>query len=243
MTSIATIYDASVTSLTSISDSEIPVAAVVPCQYYDDYDDDNDESTTHDEWQEPLQRILDQRRDIINFKQYAVSEEHVQRMSELAEKLPDIFANPTKTQRTQWFRHPNYDKNNQMPNLHVHYRLEMQGVLLYLQKAYKWLQGDAEETNSTLHSILRSAYYQFKGSMKGLHRHVQVEEWKLFPVFQLNYPEIDFRFLYEDHEHLHQTESRLMHALSYLHEASDDILPDDLEDQVVATIQLALDFD
>ena len=46
-------------------------------------------------------------------------------------------------------------------------------------------------------------------SMEGLHQHVAMEEWKLFPsLFKLN-----LKFLYEDHEHLHQTDSRLFQAL------------------------------
>lgn len=249
MISIATVYEVSATILTSATDhSDIPVAAVVP-QYYDDDGDGNyDESTTrNDDWQDRLQSVLEQRRDIINFKDYAVSEEHVKRMQELAQALPEVFANPAKTQRSQWFSHPNYDTNNQMPNLHVHYRLEMQGVLFYLQKAYRALKNGA----SPPHSILLSAFRQFKGSMEGLHHHVAVEEWKLFPVFQLNY-DLDLKFLHEDHEHLHQTESRLFQALSYLKEASSSSssseqrvqeAPDDLEEQLVGAIQLALDFD
>ncbi|CAJ1935085.1 unnamed protein product [Cylindrotheca closterium] len=269
MTSVATVYyEASATSLASQIDSDIPVATVVPYDHDHDNtnDDDDDESsssssslssslssssTSDKDLQERLQSVLHQRRDIINFKQYAVSEEHVERMQELAQTLPEIFANPTKTQRTQWFRHPNYETNNQMPNLHVHYRLELQGVLLYLQKAFHQLeqqqQQQHDDENPAHASSLKSAYFQFKGSMEGLHRHIAVEEWKLFPVFQLRHPQIDLKFLYEDHADLHQIESKLLQALLYLYETSSALgsggIVHDLKEQVVGTIQLALDFD
>ena len=93
-------------------------------------------TSNNPDWQQQLEIILKQRRNVLNFSEYTVSQAHEKRMAEFAKAAPQVFDNAEITPRSKWFNHPNYRRNSQMPPFHVHFRQEMQSVLGYLQQAY-----------------------------------------------------------------------------------------------------------
>mmetsp|Transcript_57 Transcript_57/g.93 ORF Transcript_57/g.93 Transcript_57/m.93 type:complete len:267 (-) Transcript_57:121-921(-) len=208
-------------------------------------------------WQTQLKIILNQQRDVLNFQEYAVSEEHMNRMQQLAESVPEVFNNPSSTHRSKWFDHPNYHRNIQMPKFHVHFRQEMQSVLSHLDKAHDQVLlarfNDCKSSTFQFQNC-KSAYLQFQNFVGGLNGHFSMEEYAWFPVFQKHYPEIDLEFLYEDHGHLHQKKGKVLQALQDLMDAScsrrrqqqqEEVVEqqEELEEQVVSCIQLTMDFD
>lgn len=201
----------------------------------------NKDTTNASDWQHRLNTVLRQQRRVLNFKHYTVSDDHATRMKELADTIPEVFDNPSSTPRSQWFDHPKFGMNTQMPQFHVHFRLEMQEVLRRLQQAHQSaIRNDDNQTRSSIALAVRT----FMGSMRGLHGHVSIEEGAYFPYFERLYPTLDFRFLYEDHEHLHSTEARLTRMLSDLMAASDKYDNNNkLSELLVDTIEVALDFD
>jgi hypothetical protein len=142
-----------------------------------------------------LRRILSEDRHSVNFTSYQTSDEHKSRISTRPARM--------NIPREVWFKHPKYPKRHQMPTYHVHFREEMQFVLSLL---LSWYQ------NSSSRDFTR-AFHQFHGSMEGLHGHVQIEESYFFPQLQSSHPDFDLRFLYQDHQVLHQAEANLKEQL------------------------------
>lgn len=205
----------------------------------------NNNFNNNTDWQEILAVILKQQRNLVNFKDYTVTEEHQNRMKELANTFPEVFDNPSSTDRSKWFNHPKYAMNIQMPQFHVHFRQEMQNVLGYLAKAHQVIS--SKNGKEDPQDYVRLAYRMFRGSMQGLHGHVHIEERAYIPIFQNLYHHIDFQFLYDDHEDLHETESKLLSALNHLATSTGPSHNDNngtrFEEELVGAIQLAMKFD
>jgi hypothetical protein len=51
---------------------------------------------------------------------------------------------------------------------------------------------------------------KFQHVMSGLRFHASLEEKNLFPALQATYPDIDLRFLYEEHAYLFEREQALI---------------------------------
>jgi hypothetical protein len=156
--------------------------------------------------QEDVDRVLAQDRGLLNFPHYTVSEAHRQRLDQLRRQAPNLYDNPVISPRHTWFTHPRWHENSQMPPFHVHYRQEMQEVVRCLYEACK------QEQQTTLKWIRRATQI-FRHSMQGLHGHVNIEEYACFPLYQREFPHIDFTFLYEDHKDLHDAEVTVYKAL------------------------------
>jgi len=155
---------------------------------------------------EHLKRILGEDRGVVLFSNYTPSRQHMDRMEHLQRQLPRMFDNPDLTPRTKWLSHRNWHRHPQMPPYHVHFRQEMQDAMRFLHQAH------AERSALAARQALR----MFQGCMRGLNGHVSIEEYAVFPQFQERYPNVDMKFLYEDHQHLHQAEEITKKALSQL---------------------------
>lgn len=190
------------------------------------------------DWKARLQRVLAQNRRALNFVHYNVSESHKRRMQDLAEKVPELYNNPDITPRSKWFQHPRFSENSQMPPYHIHFRQEIQSVLNRLYEAYL-----TEEPRHQKQS-LSAAYRLFSGSMSGLNGHVSIEEYACFPIYQEEFPNVEIRFLYEDHTHLKESEAKLLQELEYLSsDACDKESSVSSKAKILARIANMLDFD
>jgi hypothetical protein len=175
-----------------------------------------------------IKTILAQRRTVLNFKHYTPSPVHYERMKELAQLMPHLYDNPEITPRSKWFSHVNYGRNSQMPPYHVHFREESQQVISFLYQAHQQLQLQQEQehesessspTKKLVLSLLKRASSMFQGSMRGLKGHVSIEEYMCFPKYASTFPNVDIRFLYDDHEELHKAEHDVQVQLIELVEA------------------------
>jgi Hemerythrin HHE cation binding domain len=187
-------------------------------------------------WQDRVNSILSQDRRVQNFPHYKPSEVHVSRMKELAKKAPELYDNPEITPREKWFQHSRYRQNSQMPPFHVHFRSELQAVIRYLYEGMTTDNGDVIQSN------IRRATRLFEGSMRGLHGHVNIEEYACFPLYEQNYPHVKVaKFLAQEHEALHQAEEEARKALYDLLDKQEG---DNLQkESVLSTLTVLLDFD
>jgi len=190
-------------------------------------------------------QLLSQDRSVLNFAHYTPSQSHLERMKILAKQVPELYDNPEITPRSQWFHHPQYRQNSQMPPFHVHFRQELQRVIQYLVQA---VDAQEDETNNNSRSIVhlfQNAHHLFRSSMRGLHGHVSIEEYACFPLYKENFPQVDISCLVEDHKDLHASERGVEKALEQL--ASHHGRPKEEEKQdddiVMSTLTLVLNFD
>jgi hypothetical protein len=173
-----------------------------------------------------LQRTLSEDRHSVNFTSYQTSDEHKSRISTRPSRM--------NIPRELWFKHPNYPKQHQMPTYHVHFREEMQSVLSHL---LSWYQ------NTSTRDFTK-AYRYFHGSMEGLHGHVQIEEGYFFPKLQSAHPDFDLRFLYQDHQVLHQAEANLKEKLEMVSKKLRQGKDADVTNQEkLSVLRLAVEFD
>jgi hypothetical protein len=184
-----------------------------------------------------LQRVLSQDRNVLNFEEYTVSDRHKQRLQELAKVAPELYDNPAITPRSQWFNHPKYYENSQMPPFHVHFRQELQATLQYLYQAFN---GSESSSDVQRLSNIRSAQRYFASCMRGLNGHVSIEEYACFPLYEQIFPSVKLRFLYDDHYELHQKEDLVKQAFNtFLGDT--EINCDRIE--IIKLIKVVLDFD
>jgi hypothetical protein len=176
-----------------------------------------------------LQQILRQDRSVLNFIHYETSLEHKKRLAQLAQTAPELYDNPLITLRSKWFTHTMYRKNSQMPPYHIHFRQELQSVLRALHHA--WASGQ-------LNSI-QTARVLFRECMSGLHGHVQIEEYACFPAYARTFPNVNVKFLYEDHVDLHKAEVVANKALDKAVTSNVMIEPSDL----IQLVRVLLQFD
>lgn len=201
---------------------------------------------------EQIQKILQQDRSVQNFTYYQPSQSHVKRMQELSEMAPELYNNPLITSRSKWFNHPMYYQNSQMPPYHVHFRQELQTTIQYLHQALQLIpmrtisdknRNDKQDKIIIIQNI-NSAYQYFQGCMRGLHGHVQIEEYICFPLYQQTFPHINFKFLYEDHQDLHQSEHHVQQSLkTFLTNNNKDKISTVSNQDIVNLIQIVLEFD
>lgn len=191
-----------------------------------------------------LRDILQQNRTVMNFEHYTPSAAHVARMQQLKKAAPHLYDNPTLTPRSTWFDHPRWYENSQMPPFHVHYREEMQTVLRWLGKAYeRVVAADADDDDqgaTTARAMIRKAQAHFLSSMRGLDGHVSIEEYACFPLYEQVYPEVNIRFLYQDHKALHAAEKEVKAVLERLTMIEDKGVT---RVMILDAIQIMLDFD
>ncbi len=82
-----------------------------------------------------------------------------------------------------------------------------------MQAVLKVLDLASRETGAQRLSHCADALRIFEYCMQGLAFHVSIEERRLFPMLQREYPSVDVSFLYEDHKHLHKLEDSLKKTL------------------------------
>ena len=189
-----------------------------------------------------VQQVLSQDRQTLNFEHYTTSDEHKQRLQELATVAPELYDNSSITPRSKWFQHPRYRQNSQMPPFHVHFRYELQDVVRYVYEAYS--ASDARRQSQAL----QKAHSLFQRSMRGLNGHVSIEEYACFPIYKDLYPHMDLQFLYADHQHLHATEQHVERTLRGLLKQSSQqpsgasiiMIP---REELVSVLETVLDFD
>jgi hypothetical protein len=150
-----------------------------------------------------------------SYTHYVPSLEHVQRRK----MWPKEFQIP----REQWFTHPNYPKQKQMPTYHVHFREEMFLVLRHTLKGLQLIMEmqlaskSQEERKSAMKMIttqLTTAGQVFAHSMETLSFHVRLEEGHYFPALQKAVgSSVDLSFLYHDHKELHLAEEKVHEQL------------------------------
>eukprot|EP00957_Ditylum_brightwellii_P159615 12150230-Ditylum_brightwellii.AAC.1 len=122
-----------------------------------------------------------------------------------------------------------------MPPYHIHYREEMQKVVKYVLDAYN-------TTHPTfLLEKVKHAENCYRGSMRGLHGHVQIEEYACFPLYQRVFPEVDIAFLWEDHEELHTSEEKVYDAFRKVTSSDDDSVVS--REELMVLMKVIVDFD
>lgn len=187
--------------------------------------DDDNNNNKHDDGRllGLLKDILAQDRSVLNYVHYTPSPEHHARMTQLLQAAPHLYDNPQVTPRSEWFRHPRWHQNSQMPPFHVHYRQEMQTVLKLLLHAHDSLDGEVggggqqqQQQQAAAARALRNAQVDFIASMRDLTGHVSIEEYTCFPLYEQAYPQVNIGFLYQDHKDLHAAENRVRQAMDQL---------------------------
>jgi hypothetical protein len=197
--------------------------------------------------QQRVQRILSQDRHVLNFEHYIPSPTHVARMGRLAKTVPELYDNPGITPRSKWFTHPRWHENSQMPPFHSHFRSELQSAIQALYNAYEIIiivssspnhnnnNNNNKETSitaATQRRMIERANHTFRGSMQGLNGHVRIEEYACSPLYKKTFPKVDISFLYQDHQHLHESERHVYNAFDaiLLSSSSNNVDDDDFDD-------------
>jgi hypothetical protein len=147
-----------------------------------------------------IEVLLAEDRTVLSYTNYTPSASHLQRMHCLGATHAYIFQNPQVTPRFMWFSHPHWHLKEQMPQYHVHFRLELQEALRSLCDCYYSFSWKAQ------YHAAQNAHQYLDAMAQGLRGHASIEENYLFPDYHVKFPNIDLSFLYHDHKRLHQVE-------------------------------------
>ena len=128
-----------------------------------------------------------------------------------------------------------------MAPFHVHFRQEMQQSIRYLHHCLVSL---SEKRTSRAATSASQAYGAFRGCMLGLNGHVGIEEYAVFPQFQKKFPSVDIRFLYQDHQKLHDKEAKTKTTLKMVSDSLKENAGEEVSSDIVLdALQELLDFD
>lgn len=154
-----------------------------------------------------LRRRMAQSRREANFTSYLTSSSFQARKEKWPAKMK-----ASSLRRENWWMHPDYHKYPQMPEFHIHFRVEMGNMLAAIYDAYSFHK---EGSRNKRERRMNLALNIFEGSMSTLSFHVSIEERRVFPMMQhqVNDDGLDLSFLYDDHKNLHMAEERLMKSL------------------------------
>ena len=190
-----------------------------------------------------IQQVLAQDRGNVNFTEYTPSSRHEQRLEHLRKIAPELYDNPTITPRSTWFSHPMYRRNSQMPPFHVHFRQELQTTVAYLYDALTLASSTADHHKQIARKVESASRY-FHACMRGLNGHVSIEEYACFPLYQEAFPNVNLKFLCEDHRELHQSEAQVGQALDdFLKQMESKKDNEHRTGQLLELLGIVLDFD
>jgi len=143
--------------------------------------------------------VINDARHMVNYSNYVTSDEHKNRMKTLPKKL--------RIPRDQWFNHKNWPGRVHMPNYHVHFRQTMQQVIKAIVLSFQTSSVAACRQN------IQSALRSFQSLLRSLSGHVSIEERVAFPQMVRAHPNVNLKFLWEDHKELHQDADKLVRQL------------------------------
>ena len=153
---------------------------------------------------EELPKRFNQSRNKVNYTNYEPSLCFLERKKAWPPKIKELT-------RETWWSHKDYHRYPQMPEFHVHFRVETASMMKAIYEAYDFHQKGNRLKRERKMNLAKNT---FESSMSTLSFHVAIEERRVFPEMQRKVGnEIDMSFLYEDHESLHKAEEQLKMSL------------------------------
>lgn len=144
-------------------------------------------------------RVLNENRHVVNYINYVTSDEHKKRMKTMPKRL--------QIPRDKWFTHKYWHGRIHMPNYHVHFRQDMQEAVKAIVRSFQTASLASRRQN------MEHALRTFRLNLRSLNGHVGIEERSVFPMMVAANPDVDLKFLWEDHKELHNTADKVVHLL------------------------------
>lgn len=143
--------------------------------------------------------VLADNRQLVDYRNYVTSDAHKNRMKHLPKRL--------QIPRDKWFNHRNWQGRIHMPNYHVHFREDMQEAVKAVVRSFQ-ARSLADRRRNVAYAL-----QTLRGVLRSLSGHVSIEERRVFPAMVRANPDVDLKFLWEDHKELHETADEVVEIM------------------------------